>query len=74
MDQIVEKLYEQTNKSNIDALELASQKGNIPLAGCDDREHPFVLMRCGGIKVYDDKSNVVMDRSSEQSSAQPVKK
>ena len=64
MEQIVEKLYEQTSKSNVDALELASQKGNIPHAGCTE-EHPFVLMRCGGVKVYDDKSNVVVDKSLE---------
>lgn len=63
MDQIVEKLHEQMNKSTVDALELASQKGNIPLAGCNG-EHPYVLMRCGGVKVYDDKSNVVEDKSS----------
>eukprot|EP00966_Prymnesium_polylepis_P093708 2168298-Prymnesium_polylepis.1 len=70
MDRIVEKLYEQTNKSNVDALELASQKGNIPLAGCNG-EHPYVLMRCGGVKVYDDKSNVVVDKSSEEKIVQP---
>lgn len=62
MEQIVEKLHEQTNKSNVEALELASQKDNIPVAGCIG-EHPFVLMRCGGIKVYDDKSNVVVGKS-----------
>ena len=73
MDQIVEKLYEETNKSNFDALELASQKGNIPVAGCSG-EHPYILMRCGGVKVYDDKSNVVVSKSVEQSSIQPFEK
>lgn len=73
MEQIVEKLYEQTNKSNVHALELASQKRNIPLAGCTT-EHPFVLMRCGGLKVYDDKSNVVVDKSLEQSDVQLFEK
>ena len=63
MEQIVEKLYEQQNKSNSDALELTLQKGT--------GEHPYVLMRCGGIKVYDDKSNVIVSPAPEQSDIQP---
>lgn len=70
MEQIIDKLYEVTNKSNHDALELASQTGNIPVAGCNG-EHPNVLMRCGGIKVYDDKSNIVVTQYTEQSDVQP---
>ena len=67
MDQIFGKLHEQIKKSNVDALELASQKSNIPTAECNE-EHPFVLMRCGGMKVYDDKSNVIVDKYIDQSS------
>ena len=75
MDQIIEKLQDRTNKSNGDALELASQKHNIPIARSNG-EHPFVLMRGAGIKVYDDKSNVVEQTSSVQSgkNVQPFEK
>jgi hypothetical protein len=73
MEQIIEKLNEQTNKSNVDALELTAQKGNIPFAGYSE-EHPYVLMRCGGIKVYDDKSNVVVGKIYEQPDVQPFEK
>ena len=70
MEQIVAKLNETLDRATTNVLELSAQKGNIPVGGCNDK-HPNVLMRCGGIRVFDDRSNVVVSATPDQSGAQP---
>lgn len=66
MDELLQSAITMSRKSTDDALALVSQTKNIPKAGCVD-EHPYVLARCGGVKTFDNKSNVVVSDASDES-------
>ena len=38
--------------------ELAFGKETIPIASCSENGNPYILSRCSGPKIYDNKSNV----------------
>lgn len=57
-----------SRKSSDDALALVSQKQKIPQAVYGE-EHPYILARCGGTKTFDDKSNVIVSNTPDESNA-----
>ena len=53
--------------------ELTIGKETIPVASCSDEGNPYVLSRCSGNKIYDNKSNVVPNVVVQQEQVSEIK-
>ncbi|MGA1354620.1 MAG: hypothetical protein ACO32I_07610 [Candidatus Limnocylindrus sp.] len=64
MDDIVRRYHEHVKAAEAAAILLVAQQDSIPTGDCPrNGDHPNALARCGGVPVYDDRSNIAVSAS-----------
>lgn len=74
MEELMIKAQTFKEQSLMNLQELTIGKETIPDASCSsDGSNPYVLSRCAGNKIYDNKSNVVPNAVVQQEQVSDIK-
>lgn len=72
MDDLIQRAQNFKEQSLMNFQELSIGKDSIPVASCSEQGNPYVLSRCDQ-KIYDNRSNVIPMRHTEQYPVEQVK-